>query len=188
VIRTAKNPLDSLTKFSTHQKRATLLIVGLVMIVLFLFMTIPAILDVVTHRVSLPSIGTINTIGVKAYYDPNLQNVTNQIHWGTTQPGATANVTLCIESTSNTKTALHLETANWALLNSQNAIVFGPNQTTSYLSLTWNYNGTTVNPGQIIPVTLTRYITDAPTFAHLLITNNITGFSFDMTISAQQTN
>ena len=135
---------------------------------------------------SLPSVGTISTIGVRVYFDLALRNVTNQITWGTIQPGSTTNVTLYIESTSNTETTLHLETANWTFLNSKNAMVFGPNQTTPFLNLTWSYNDTMITPGQVIPVTLTLSVTDAPTFTQMLSANNVTGFRFDMIISAEQ--
>lgn len=144
---------------------------------------IPAILDATTH-VNFQSIGTIRTIGVRAYYDPNLQNVTTQIQWGTIYPGSSTNITLYVRSLSSTQTELHLQTANWTFFNSTNAIVSGSSNTTSYLSLTWNYTNASISPSQVIPVTLTLSAADSQTFTQFLIDNKVTGFSFDIIISA----
>jgi hypothetical protein len=146
---------------------------------------IPPLLDVTTH-VNFPSIGTIRTIGVKAYNDSNLQNIITQIMWGATYLGSIINVTLYVKSVSNTETTLDLQTANWTFLNSTNAIVSGPNKTTQYLNLTWNYNNTVINPGEAIPVTLTLSVTDSPTFTQFLINNNVTSFSFDIVVRATE--
>jgi len=185
--RKTKNSLDSLIKSLTHSKRTILLIVGVAIITFSLTILISVLLDATTHF-NFPSLGTIHTIGVKAYYDPNLENMTTQIEWGKTYPGSTANVTLYIKSISNTKTALHLQTANWAFRNSTNAIVSGPNSTTPYLNLTWNYNNTIINPDQTIPITLTLSVTNSSTFTRFLKENDVTNFSFDITISATEQN
>jgi len=163
MLRVVQSILDSLIKPLRHQQKTILLVVGVAAITLSLSIIIPLLIDTTIHF-NFPSIGTIHTIGVKAYNDPYLQNQTTQVQWGTTYPGSTTNVTLYLKSTSNTKTTLHLQTGNWTFLNSTNAIVSGPDNTTPYLSLTWNYNGTTVNPGQAIPVTLTLSVTESPTF------------------------
>ena len=183
--RTAESLLDPIIKSPPHQKKTILLIVGVAAITLSLSIIIPMLLSTTTH-VNFLSIGTIRTIGVKAYYDPKLQNITTQIQWGTTYSGSTTNVTLYLKSTSNTQTTLHLQAANWTFLNSTNAIVSGPNPTTQYMNLTWNYKNTTVNPSQAIPVTLTLSVTNSPTFTQFLINNNVTNFSFDITISATE--
>jgi hypothetical protein len=186
VSRTAENPRDSFIKSLRHQKKIIPLIVSAVAIalVLSLFIIIP-MLDPTAH-LHLPSIGTIRTVGVKAYYDPNLQNITTQIQWGETYPGSTNNITIYIKSTSNIQTKLDLQTGNWTFLNSTNAVVSGPDNTTPYLNLTWNYNNATINPGQAIPVTLTLSVTDSPTFTQFLVNSNVVCFSFDIVISAAE--
>jgi hypothetical protein len=95
-------------------------------------------------------------------------------------------VTLYVESISNVQTKLSLQTANWTFFNSANEVVSGPNETTPYLNLTWNYNNASISPGQIIPITLTLSVTDSPTFINFLADNRVTGFSFDITISATE--
>lgn len=182
---TAKNPLNSLIESLFSSKKTILLIVGFAAITLSLSIIIPIMLDATTH-LSFPSIGTIHTIGVKAYYDADLQNLTTQIRWGTTYPGSSTNVTLYLKSISNTKTKLQLQTANWTFYNSTNAALSGPSGTSPYLNLTWNYNDTAIDPSRTIIVTLTLYVTDSQTFTQFLVNNHLTSFSFDIIIFATE--
>jgi hypothetical protein len=133
--RTAENPLDSFIKSLHQQKKTILLIVSVAAITLSLSIMIPMLIDTTTH-LNLPSVGTMYTIGIKAYYDPDLQNITTQIQWGKTYPGSSTNVTLYIKSISNIQTRLQLQTAKWTFLNSTNAIVLGPSNVMPYLNLT----------------------------------------------------
>jgi len=183
--KAVKHSLNPLFKTLRDRKKTILLIIGVAAITLSISIIIPVLLDATVHF-KFPSIGTIRTIGVKAFYDPNLQNITTQIQWGTSYPGSTKNITLYIESTSNTNTQLHVQTGNWTFFNSTDAIVSGPGNITQYLTLTWNYNGTTLNPGQQIPVTLTLSVTESSTFTQFLIDNKVTSFSFDIVISATE--
>jgi hypothetical protein len=181
--RTAENPLDTFIKSLRHQKKTILLIVGVAAITLSLSIIIPMLIDMTTH-LNLPSVGMVYTIGVKAYYDPGLKNITTQIQWGKTYPGSSINKTLYIKSISNVQTQLHLQTANWTLLNSTNAIVSGPSPTTPYLNLTWNYDNKTIIPGKVIHVTLTLSVADSQTFVQFLVDNKVTSFRFDIVIDA----
>lgn len=183
--KTAKSPHDSFITSLRHSKKTILLIAGVAAITMSLSIIVPILLDATTHM-SFPSIGTIRTIGVKAYYDANLQNETTQVQWGTTYPGSSTNIAIFLKSTSNTKTKLHLQTGNWAFLNTTNAIVSGPDNTTPYLNLTWNYNSTTIDSGQTISVTLTLTVADSPTFTQFLVNNSVTNFRFDIVISATE--
>ena len=178
----ANRSLDSLIKFLRDQKRAILLFASVAAVTISLSIIIPALLDTTTH-VNFLSVGTIRTIGVKVYYDPNLQNVTTSIRWGVIYLGSSSNVTLYIKSTSNAESVLYLQAANWTFLNSKNAIVSGPNETTPYLTLAWNYNNTVINPAQTIPVTLTLSVADSPSFYQFILNKDVTSFSFDIIIS-----
>jgi hypothetical protein len=46
------------------------------------------------------------------------------------------------------------------------------------------YNGTQINPGEIIQVTLTLSASSSHDFVHYLIANNVKNFSFDIIIAA----
>jgi hypothetical protein len=126
-----------------------------------------------THNLSLPTIGTIKTIGVEAYWDSNLENKTETIDWDTVWPGTTKNVTLYIRSVSNVKTVLHLNTSN---------II--PANVSEYLNLSWNYDGTPLNPAETIQVTLFLSTSGDKSFTRYLITNEVTDFSIDIHIVA----
>jgi hypothetical protein len=54
------------------------------------------------------------------------------------------------------------------------------------MNLTWDYNNTTVNPKQTVPVKLTLSIDNSDNFIWFLINNNVTEFSFDIMISANE--
>jgi hypothetical protein len=87
---------------------------------------------------------------------------------------------------SNIKIRLQLQTANWTFLSSNGTIVSGPANSTNYMSLTWNYNNETVNPGQTVQVTLTLSTGNSPNFIGFLIDNKVNEFSFDITISTSE--
>jgi hypothetical protein len=154
---------------------ATLLLSGLISIWLYK-----------TVNLHIPSLATIKTLGVKAYWDPNLKNQTTEIPWPTVYPGTSNNVTLYLQSVSNVKTRLELQTANWTFQSSNGTIVSGPANSTNYMNLTWNYNNKTVDPGQTIEVTLTLSIGNSPDFIRFLINNNVEEFSFEIIISTSE--
>jgi len=127
------------------------------------------------HNLTLPTMGNIKTIGVEAYWDPNCENKTVTIDWSTVWPGSTKNVTLYIRSVSNFKTTLHLNTSN-----------ITPAKVSEYLNLSWNYNGTPLNPNEIIQVTLFLSASGDKSFIRYLINNDVTDFNIDIHIIAYE--
>lgn len=170
-----------------HRSKKTLL---LILIVAVTAITLSAAISIWlsrTYNIHVPSIANIKTIGVKAYWDANLENETKQIQWGTIYPGSSANVTLYIQSISNVKTILQNKTANWTFKDSNNTIVSGPSNSTTYMHLDWDYNNATVNPSETVQVTLTLFVDNSPSFIDFLINNNVDSFSFDIIITASET-
>jgi hypothetical protein len=178
-------PLSSVVASLRHLKKTILLIIVVAAVTLVLSGIISIILDT-TSIISLPSIASIHTVGVKAFWDPNLQNQTTQIQWGTVYPGQSYNVTLYIQSISNVPTTLQLTTTNWTYLNTNNTIAAGPATSTPYMNLTWNYNNQTLNPAQTIQTTLTLTTDNSPNFIKFLINNSIKQFEMDITIQANE--
>jgi hypothetical protein len=179
------SPISSITPFLRRSKKTILLIIAVAAVTLVLSASISIILDN-NHNISLPSLGNIRTLGVKAYWDPKLKNETTEITWNTVRPGTSYNVTLYLQSISNIKTRLQLQTANWTFRNSNATIVSGPANSTNYMNLKWNYNNTTVNPGQTLKVTLTLSVENSIDFILFLINNNVKQFSFDIIISTSE--
>jgi hypothetical protein len=146
-VQKMRGILNSLTKSQRSSKRAILL-VSITVVTLIIGSATSVWLSKVTS-LNVPSAGTIKTLGVEAYWDENLKNKTKAINWGILEPGSTKNVTLYIKSISNIPTTLQLETANWTFLDSNNNVASGPNKTTPYLNLTWNYKNATIQPSEI---------------------------------------
>jgi hypothetical protein len=169
-----KNIIDSFLRFLRSSKRKMLLITITIVTTLIISSIIAIWLSKVAH-LNIPSLGTIRTLGVEAYWDINLTNKTEAINWGTIWPGSSQNATLYIRSISNLETTLHLNTTNW-----------NPANISNYMNLTWNYNGTTIQPDEIIQVTLTLSASSSFNFINYLITNEVKQFSLDIIISTSE--
>lgn len=171
-----KDAFDSLIKFLRSSKRTILVII----ITAVITIAISAIASIWLSRISnfdVPSLGTIKTLGVEAYWDENLENKTETINWGTIWPGSSKNFTVYLRSISNTETTLLLNATNW-----------NPANISEFMNLSWNYTNTTLYPGETIQVTLTLTTSSSNTFLLYLITNDVKEFSFDIIISTSEQN
>jgi hypothetical protein len=178
--------LHSASDFLRLHRKTIFLIVTVAAITLIVSGIISIMLDS-NSIIGLPSVGYIHTVGVKAYWDPTLQNQTAQINWGTVYTGSAYNVTLYLQSTSNVPTTLGLAITNWTYINTNNTVAAGPSDSTPYMNLTWNYNNQTLNPGQTFQTTLTLTTDNSAGFVTFLISNGVTQFSMDITIQANET-
>jgi len=167
-------PFNSLFALLRRHKKTLLLIVIVSTVTLLISSAISMWLTNF-HNLSLPTIGTIKTIGVEAYWDPNCENKTEILDWATMWPGSTKNVTLYIRSVSNVKTSLHLNTSN-----------INPANISEYLNLSWNYNGSLLNPDETIQVTLFLSASGDTSFTRYLIANKVTDFNIDIHIVAYE--
>jgi hypothetical protein len=105
---------------------------------------------------------------VGVYWDADCTNRVTSIDWGTLYPGQTASKLIYIRNEGNVSMTLSLATENW-----------NPPEAANYISLSWNYDGRTLRPGDVIPVTL--YLSVSPN-----IPSTITSFSFDIIISGYE--
>ena len=126
-----------------------------------------------TTDLEIPSIGTVKTIGVEAYWDENLENKTEEINWDIIWVGTSKNVTLYLRSVSNVETVLKLNTRNW-----------NPTNISKYMNLSWDYNGTPINHGEVIRVTIILSALPSVHFKEYIISYNVKEFSFDIIIQA----
>lgn len=176
-----KDAFNFFVKFPRPSNRTILLIIITAMITI----AISAIASIWSNRtinLHVPSLGTIKTIGVEAYWDKNLENKTETINWGTLWLGSSKNFTLYLRSVSNIETTLELSTANWTFRDSNNRIVAEPSDSSPYMNLTWDYNETIVRPGETVQVTLTLSVDRSSDFIEFLVTNDVKEFSFDILI------
>ncbi len=127
------------------------------------------------HNLTLPSIGTIKTVGVEAYDDQNYKNKIQTIDWGTIWLGSTQNVTLYLLSTSNVKTFLQLNVSD---------IV--PANVSDYIDLSWDYDGSPLNSGEKIKVMLSLSTSNDDLLTRYLVTTTVKDFRFDIHIVAYE--
>jgi hypothetical protein len=110
---------------------------------------------------AIPNAGSLKTIGIGVYWDAGLTNSANAIDWGMLEPGTQKSFTIYTRNEGNSPITMSMSTSNW-----------NPSTASSYLTLTWNYNGQTINPGASVQVTLTLTVSASIT--------GINSFSFDI--------
>jgi hypothetical protein len=164
----------SFASFWRSYRRIIILILVTVLLTLVISATMSIVLSRFTN-LSVPSVGNIRAIGVEAYWEFGGENKTEIVDWGTIFPGLSKNVTLYVKSVSNVETTLNLTAMNW-----------NPPQISDYLNLSWSYDGTPLEPGEVIQVTLTLSTSSSTSLAQYLIVNDVRSFDFDIDILATE--
>jgi len=163
------------TKQFLFQHKKTLLLIIIVSTLTMLISSAVAIWLSDFHNLTLPTLGTIKTVGVEAYWDPELENRTATINWQTIRPGSTKNITLYVRSVSNVKTVLNTFTSD-----------ISPPGVSKYLHLSSDYDGKLLNPGEVIHLTLFLSFSDDESFILYTITNEVTDFTVDIHLVANE--
>jgi len=153
--------------------KKTLLLIMIIAIASVAVTTTISILLSKTTNLTVPSLGTVKTIGVETYWDQNRENKTEEINWDEIWVGSSKNLTLYIQSVSNYKITINLNVTDW-----------NPANISEYMTLSWDYNETLFNPGETIQVTLTLSIPSSQSFVRYLIDEKVQNFSFDIHIVA----
>jgi hypothetical protein len=135
---------------------------GLIAYTMILSFTSQAISGTQTSR-TVSNAGAVNTIGVSIYWDNSCSSVISSIDWGNLDPGSNKNVVGYIRNSGNLPSILTMQTSNW-----------NPSGAATYLSLSWDYDGQVLNPGEVVQVTFTLSISE--------MIEGITSFNFDITI------
>lgn len=116
-----------------------------------------------TRSISIPSSGVIKAINVDVYWDVGCtQNVT-EIDWGTPAPGDVVNNVVYIKNGGTSLVTLSMLSSGW-----------DPAGAGSFLTLTWDREGATVDAGGVVQALLSLDVSGAIT--------GITDFSFDIVI------
>jgi hypothetical protein len=110
---------------------------------------------------TLSNVGVFKAAGIGVYWDSSLKNKVSTIDWGALEPGAQKSVTVYMRNEGNFPITLSMSTSNW-----------NPSAASSYISLTWDYNGQPINSGAYAQITLTLKVSADAT--------GIDGFSFDI--------
>jgi len=148
----------------------------LIMIVAISSVTVTTTISILLNKTSnftLPSLGTVKTIGVEVYWDQNLENRTETVDWDEVWVGSSKDVTVYIQSISNYQVILNLDARDW-----------NPTNVSDYMNLSWDYNGVLLNPGETIQVTLTLSIPSSYSFVEYRIDKDLQNFTVDIHIIA----
>lgn len=99
----------------------------------------------VSYSKTITSTGTITAIGnLGIYSDSTGQSSLNSITWGAINPGESATNVIYVKNTGNTPMVFSVTTAN-----------FVPSAMSQYLTISWNYNSTLVQAGNMQKIDLT---------------------------------
>jgi archaellum component FlaG (FlaF/FlaG flagellin family) len=119
------------------------------------------------NTVLLQNVGNVQAIDIEIYWDSNHTDKVSLVDWGLMEPGTAKNVTFYIMNTGNSDVMLSKDTTNWSSQNASN-----------YITLSWDYNGQRISPGQVLKTTLTLAM--SPDI------QGITQFSFDMVVTGSE--
>ena len=111
----------------------------------------------------IPSLATLKVVGVGVYKDVNFTVSVTEIDWGIVEPGENKSFSAYIKNESNVPITLTMYTEDWNPVNSS-----------SFVSLSWDYDGSEIPVDGSIPVTLVLNVDPA--------TAGISSFSFTIVI------
>ena len=109
-----------------------------------------AVTGVLTASKSIGSSGTVKAINVEVYSDSACTQVLSSIDWGTIEPGASINKTVYVKNTGNSVLTLGLSASGWS-----------PSNAGSYLTISWNKQGASLNAGQSTAAVITLAVSSS---------------------------
>jgi len=116
---------------------------------------------------TVTSQGTINAIAVGVYGEAACLNPVSAVDWGMLDPGATLDVTVYIRNEGTVPMTLSMTTDEWV-----------PSEAAAYLTLSWNREGSQVNPQAVVQATLILAVSSS--------ISDVTDFSFEITITGTE--
>ena len=139
-----------ISKFSPFTRRRRQKVGLLALVLLVTFASSMFLLNSIFGRLvflrTFSSHGAVKTFGVGVYLDSDCSFPVSSLDWGLVDPGAASNVTFHIRNEGNYPVTLFLGAENW-----------NPESASTYLTLTWDYGGQTIDPGETVQVTLSLW-------------------------------
>ena len=120
-----------------------------------------------TNQRTVDTTGILNSVDIGVYSDAACTQNKTTINWGGCNPGDNKTAALYIKNLGTNGFTLSTQTLNW-----------NPSTASQYFTLSSNYGGQTLTPGQVLPVTLTLRVSRS-------ISDQITTFSFSIAIISQ---
>jgi hypothetical protein len=146
-------------------KRTLSLIAALVAAALLVTVTASGALSASQTLASSGSIQVTASINIGLYSDSACTQSAAAITWGTLEPGGAITRTLYVKNTGNSNAVLSMATSNWTPTNAQSGI-----------TLSWNVQGRTLAPNEVVQATLTLTVSST-------IDAAITTFNFNIQIT-----
>lgn len=150
---------------SENSRKIPLVISFALVLVVISASILGAALSAIQANRTISNAGSIRGIGVGIYWNNACTNQTSSINWGVIDPGANKTITVYVRNEGNAATTLSMAAQNW-----------NPSAASSYLTLRWNYASQTLSVNQVLQTRLTLIVSRT--------ISGITGFSFDITITA----
>lgn len=122
-----------------------------------------AVTGLVTTSKTLSSASYVRGVNVEVYWDSQCTQVVDSVDWGSPEPGESICRTVYIKNPGNAKMILDLSSSSWS-----------PAAAESYLSITWERQGATIDVDEVMQATLNLAVSD-------LITG-VADFSFNIVI------
>ena len=116
---------------------------------------------------TVPSGGTVTAVNVGVYTNNACTINCTSMDWGTLAPGASTTRTIYVKNTGTVPVTLSMTTTSWL-----------PSNANSYLTVSWNREGTVVAPGNSVSAVLTLTASASA--------GSITTFSFNIIVSGTQ--
>ena len=156
--------------------RKTLLLIVIVAVVSIAGTSIISVLlSNSSSEIYIPSLGTIKTIEVEAFSDAGCQHKKDALEWAEIEPGESISTSVYIKSVSNFNVMLTLNLTDWS-----------PPEISDYLTLTWDYKGTRLDPGEVILINLNVSAPSSDDFINYLVDNEIKNFTVDVHFIAKE--
>ena len=151
----SKDPTGNFTK-------KTICATVLILAIIFLSITTA---DLSSNR-NIVQADSVTGIGTGIFWDQNCTNSTIALEWGRIAAGSNNTLTIYVRNECSSDVTLLLRTSD-----------HNPTSASSYMTLTWNYDGQTLKANQVIPIELK--LTISP------IIEGIKDFSFTTTITSR---
>jgi hypothetical protein len=163
--RTLKQIYNRLCIIAKHRKVAKPVLSATAVVILCFILsglTLANVRSLYETSSTISSVGTLRAIGIDVYRNEGLTNKVTAINWGLLMPGSQKTYTIYVSNEGILPLTLRMSTSNW-----------NPPSASNYLTLTWNYNGQSINAGKAIQVTFTLTVSESIT--------GINNFNFDIT-------
>jgi hypothetical protein len=108
-----------------------------------------AVTGLVTTSKTLSSASYVEGVNVEVYWDSKCTQIVDSVDWGSPEPGESISRTVYIKNPGDAKMVLDLSSSSWS-----------PAGAESYLSVTWERQGATIDVDEVVQATLTLAVSD----------------------------